>query len=89
MNLETLILKLLEYKNDNDIEELKTDLKRICTPWFGNDQIDIGYIDYLYKYYNTAMQHINNLLIKMWNNMNNIKREYKKLFDKNSNNKNL
>ncbi len=70
MNLEALLLKLLEYKNNNDIEELKVDLKRICDPWFGNDQIDNGYIDYLYKHYNNEIQYIYNSLISSGNTIN-------------------
>ena len=39
MNIEELILKILEQKNDSDIEEIKVDLNRVCMQGFGSDQL--------------------------------------------------
>ena len=63
MNIEELILKILEQKNDSDIEEIKVDLNRVCMQGFGSDQFDIGYIDYLYKHYNNEIQAIRSVSI--------------------------
>ena len=69
MNIEELILKILEQKNDSDIEEIKVDLNRICMPGFGYDQLDMGYVEYLYKHYNNEIQTIRNVPIGVGNNL--------------------
>lgn len=46
-----LILKILEYKIDSSIDEIKVDLKRVCEKNFGNTVEDNFYIEYLFKYY--------------------------------------
>ena len=82
MNLEVLILKILEHKNNSDIDELQIDLKRICTPGFGSDQADMGYVAYLYKHYNNEIQVIKNMQVGIGNNIinrqNNILKSYTK-----------
>lgn len=69
MNIEELILKILEQKNDSDIEEIKVDLNRVCMQGFGSDQFDIGYIDYLYKHYNNEIQTIRSVPIGVGSNL--------------------
>ena len=49
--VEKLILKILEYKNDTSLDEIKVDLQRVCIQGFGNSQEDIGYICFLFKHY--------------------------------------
>lgn len=72
MNIEELILMILEQKNNSDIEEIKVDLNRICMPGFGNDQLDIGYIDYLYKHYKSEIQAISNIQSVIGNTISNV-----------------
>ena len=50
-NVKELILKILKYKSDSSIDEIKVDLQRVCIQGFGNNQEDIGYICFLFKYY--------------------------------------
>ena len=50
-NVKELILKILKYKSDSGVDEIKVDLQRICSQEFGNSQEDIGYVNYLFKYY--------------------------------------
>lgn len=69
MNLEVLILKILEHKNNSDIDETQIDLKRICTPGFGSNQADMGYVAYLYKHYNNEIQVIKNMQVSIGNNI--------------------
>ena len=72
MNIDELILKILEQKNDSELEEIKVDLSRICVAGFGNDKFDLGYIDYLYKHYNKDIQVIYNIQSALANSMDNI-----------------
>lgn len=53
--ISELVQKILNYKTDSNVEEIKVDLKRVCTKMFGYDNADIGYIQYLYKYYNNEI----------------------------------
>ena len=69
MNIEELILKILEQKNDSDIEEIKVDLNRVCMQGFGSDQFDIAYKDYLYKHYNNEIQAIRSVSIGVGKNL--------------------
>ena len=48
-NVKELILKILKYKSDSIIDEIKVDLQRVCIQGFGNNQEDIGYICFLLK----------------------------------------
>ena len=50
-NVKELILKILKYKSDSIIDEIKVDLQRVCIQGFGNNQEDIGYIYFLFKHY--------------------------------------
>lgn len=58
-NVNELILKILKYNSDSDIDEIKVDLPRVCSQGFGNDQEDIGYISYLFKHYSREINIIN------------------------------
>ena len=69
MNIEELILKIQEQKNDSDIDEIKVDLNRICMQGFGSDNLDMGYIEYLYKHYNNEIQVINRIQSNVGNNI--------------------
>ena len=68
-NLEVLILKILEQKNDSDIDELQIDLKRICAPGFGIDEADMGYVEYLFMHYNNEIQAIDRMQSNIGNNI--------------------
>ena len=50
-NVKELILKILKYKSDSSIDEIKVDLQRVCIQEFGNNKEDIGYICFLFKHY--------------------------------------
>ena len=50
-NVKELILKILKYKSDSIIDEIKVDLQRVCIQGFGSNQEDIGYICFLFKHY--------------------------------------
>lgn len=71
MNLDALILKIIEYKNNSELEEVKVDLNRVCTQGFGNDTADIGYMSYLYKHYSNEIQFINSFQQPILNGINN------------------
>lgn len=64
-NVKELILKILEYKSDSGVDEVKVDLQRICSQGFGNSQEDIGYVNYLFKYYSQEINIINNITSSM------------------------
>lgn len=71
-NINELILKILKYKSGSDVDEIKVDLQRICNQGFGNDQEDIGYVRYLFKYYREEINIINSSISSMrMNVMNN------------------
>lgn len=63
--VEKLILKILEYKNDTSLDEIKVDLQRVCANGFGNYQEDIGYIRFLFKYYAQEINFIENRTMKI------------------------
>lgn len=73
-NVNELILKILKYKSDSDIDEIKVDLQRIYSQEFENDQEDIGYVRYLFKHYNEEINIINDstssMRINVMNNRN-------------------
>ena len=60
-NVKELILKILKYKSNSGVDEIKVDLQRICSQGFGNSQEDIGYVNYLFKYYSQEINIINNI----------------------------
>ena len=57
-DIDLLISKILEYKLDSSIEEIKVDLQRIVGMQYGQEQIHEGYIDYLYKHYSAEINYI-------------------------------
>lgn len=68
-DIDLLISKILEYKLDSSIEEIKVDLLRIVGMLLGQEQIHEGYVDYLYKHYSVEINHIRSNIIN--NNINN------------------
>lgn len=68
-DIELLISKILEYKLDSSVEEVKVDLQRVVGMLYGQEQVHEGYIDYLYKHYNAEINHIRSNIIN--NNINN------------------
>ena len=68
-NVKEPILKILKYKSDSGVDEIKVDLQRICSQEFGNSQEDIGYVNYLFKYYSKEINIINNITASMGMNV--------------------
>jgi hypothetical protein len=67
-NVSLLITKILEQKGKDDVEEVKVDLKRVVVPNFGYDKADLGYIEYLFKYYQNEINYINSSVRRSPNN---------------------
>lgn len=57
-SLSSLLTKILEQKGNDDVEEIKVDLKRVIVPNFGIDKADLGYINYLFKHYQNEINYI-------------------------------
>ena len=45
-NVKELMLKILKYKSDDNIDEVKVDLQRVYDEKFGYTEEDIGYAKY-------------------------------------------
>ena len=71
MNIIDLIYKILEYKSDSEIDEIKIDLKRVVDPKFGSNESDVGYVNYLYNHYSSEIQTIKETQINVGYNMTN------------------
>lgn len=72
-NVKELILKILKYKSDDSIDEVKVDLQRVYDEKFEYTEEDIGYVKYLFKHYEYEINIIRQMMFSTGISMMNSK----------------